>query len=62
MSKIEAEPYRGLDFENAKRGSVLPVEPGKTKLSIRLDNAILHHFRRQVETAGSGNYQILTNE
>ena len=62
MSKIEAEPYRDLDFESARRGPVLPVEPGKTKISIRLDNAVLDHFRRQVELAGSGNYQTLIND
>jgi hypothetical protein len=37
-------------------------EPGKTKISIRLDNRVLDHFRRIVEKAGGGNYQTLIND
>jgi len=62
MKKTEAEPYRDIDFSTAERGAVLPVEPGKTRITIRLDNAVLEHFRRQVERAGSGNYQTLIND
>ena len=28
--KVAAEPYRDIDFSNAKRGPVIPGEPGKT--------------------------------
>ena len=37
-------------------------EPGKTKISIRLDNAVLEFFRRAVDRAGGGNYQTLIND
>ena len=62
MKKTDAEPYRDIDFSTAERGAVLPAEPGKTRITIRLDNAVLEHFRRQVEQAGSGNYQTLIND
>jgi hypothetical protein len=41
MKKTAAEPYRDIDFTHAKRGPVVPSEPGKTKISIRLDNRVL---------------------
>ena len=62
MKKIAAEPYRDIDFTDAKRGAVIPLEPGKTKISIRLDNQVIDYFREQVERAGSGNYQTLIND
>ncbi len=62
MKKIAAEPYRDIDFSAAKRGAVVPLEAGKTKLSIRLDNTIIEYFRGAVEKAGTGNYQTLIND
>lgn len=62
MKKEAAEPYRDIDFSNAQRGPVVPLEPGKTKISIRLDNRVLEHFRAIVEQAGGGNYQTLIND
>jgi len=62
MKKTAAEPYRDIDFTHAKRGPVVPLEPGKTKISIRLDNRILDYFRSLVEKAGGGNYQTLIND
>jgi uncharacterized protein (DUF4415 family) len=62
MKKIAAEPYRDIDFTNAQRGPVVPPEPGKTKISIRLDNRVLDYFRSIVEKAGGGNYQTLIND
>ena len=62
MKNVAAEPYRDIDFSTAKRGLVIPVEPGKTKISIRIDNAVLEYFRSQVERAGTGNYQTLMND
>lgn len=62
MKKSGAEPYREIDFSRAKRGPVVKPEPGKTKISIRLDNAVLDYFRKQVERTGGGNYQSLINE
>ena len=62
MRKISAEPYRDIDFSKAKRGPVRTPDSGKTKISIRLDNVVLDHFRGIVEAAGGGNYQSLINE
>ena len=62
MKKVAAEPHREIDFSGASRGPVIPVEPGKTKISIRIDNAVVEHFRAQVERAGAGNYQTLMND
>jgi uncharacterized protein (DUF4415 family) len=53
---------REYDFSKAKRGAVVPVSKGKTRITIRLDDDILDWFRRQVERAGGGNYQSLINE
>ena len=62
MKKTAAEPYREIDFTHAKQGPVVPVELGKTKISIRLDNRVLDYFRSIVEQAGGGNYQTLIND
>ena len=62
MRRIKAESYRDIDFSRGKRGAVIAPGPGKTKISIRLDNTILDHFRAIVETAGGGNYQSLIND
>jgi uncharacterized protein (DUF4415 family) len=53
---------REYDFRNARRGAVLPVPKGKTRITIRLDDDVLAWFRQQVERAGGGNYQSLINE
>jgi len=50
------------DFSNAKRGPVVPVPAGKTRITIRLDDDILAWFRQQVHAAGGGNYQTLINQ
>ena len=62
MTKVAAEPYREIDFSGAKRGAVIPLEPGKTKISIRIDNSVIEYFRRQVEGSGGGNYQTSIND
>ncbi len=62
IKKSAAEPYRDINFSKAKRGPVIKIEPGKTKISIRLDNAVIEHFRSSVEKAGAGNYQTLIND
>ena len=62
MKKPVAERYRDIDFSKARRGPVVRPEPGKTKISIRLDNTVLDYFRELVEKAGGGNYQTLINE
>jgi len=50
------------DFGQGKQGAVVPAPPGKTRITIRLDNEVLDWFRFQVETAGGGNYQSLINQ
>ena len=62
MRKVQAEPYRDIDFSKGKRGAVVTPSPGKTKISIRLDNAVLDYFRAVVDAAGGGNYQSLNND
>ncbi|HEX9900945.1 MAG TPA: BrnA antitoxin family protein [Candidatus Methylomirabilis sp.] len=49
------------DFSRARRGPVLPVPKGKTRITIRLDDDVLEWFREQVHDAGGGNYQTLIN-
>jgi len=50
------------DFSNARRGAVLPIPKGKTRITIRLDDDILDWFRARVHEAGGGNYQTLINQ
>ena len=50
------------DFSKARRGPVLPVLTGKTRITIRLDDDILEWYRAHVEAAGGGNYQTLMNQ
>ena len=47
------------DFSKAKRGAVIP-SPGKTRITIMLDDDVIEHFRNQAEAEGVG-YQTLIN-
>jgi uncharacterized protein (DUF4415 family) len=49
------------DFSKGKRGAVIPAEPNKIRITIRLDTDIVDHFKNQVMAAGGGNYQTLMN-
>jgi uncharacterized protein (DUF4415 family) len=49
------------DFSRAKRGPVVAVPKGKTRITIRIDDDLLEWFRQQVHAAGGGNYQSLIN-
>jgi uncharacterized protein (DUF4415 family) len=62
MRKVVAEEVRDIDFAGARRGRVVPVETGKTKLSIRLDTKVIEHFREAADAAGGGNYQSMIND
>jgi uncharacterized protein (DUF4415 family) len=53
---------REYDFSKGKRGPLVPLESGKTRITIRLDNEILDHFRKRVHDMGGGNYQTLIND
>lgn len=50
------------DFSKGKRGSVVPSDPNKVRITIRLDADIISHFKTEVNNAGGGNYQTLINE
>jgi len=47
------------DFSQGKRGAVLP-SPGKTRITIMLDDDILEYFRAEAEKEGRG-YQTMVN-
>ena len=47
------------DFSKAKRGAVVQ-SPGKTRITIMLDDDVIEHFRAQAEAEGVG-YQTLIN-
>jgi len=47
------------DFRGGKRGAVLK-SPGKTRITIMLDDDVLEHFRSRAETKGTG-YQTMIN-
>lgn len=50
------------NFSKGKRGAVVPVLKGKTRITIRIDDDILEWFREQVDAAGGGSYQTLMNQ
>lgn len=47
------------DFSQGKRGAVLP-SPGKTRITIMLDDDIIDFFRTHAEAQGTG-YQTMIN-
>lgn len=47
------------DFSKAKRGAVI-ASPGKTRITIMLDDEVIEHFRKQADSEGIG-YQTLIN-
>jgi hypothetical protein len=47
------------DFSKAKRGAVV-ASPGKTRITIMLDDDVIEHFRAQADSEGVG-YQTLIN-
>jgi hypothetical protein len=53
---------KGHDFRRGKRGAVIPLPPGKTRITIRLDTGILDWFLAKVNAAGGGSYQTLIND
>lgn len=50
------------DFSSARRGALDPLPPGKTRITIRIDDDLLDWFRQQVNAMGGGNYQTLINQ
>jgi len=53
---------REYDFSKARRGAVVKTPPGKTRITIRIDNRVLEWFREQAHNAGGANYQTMINE
>ena len=51
---------KNYDFSGARRGAAL-AGPGKTRITIMIDDDILAHFRARGDRAGIG-YQTLINE
>jgi uncharacterized protein (DUF4415 family) len=49
------------DFSKGRRGPVIQTPPGKTRITIRIDDDVLQWFRDEVDRAGGGNYQSLIN-
>lgn len=47
------------DFSQARRGAVL-ASPGKTRITIMLDDDLIEFFRAKAEAEGTG-YQTLIN-
>jgi uncharacterized protein (DUF4415 family) len=47
------------DFSQAKRGAVIP-SPGKTRITIMLDDDLIEFFRVKAEAQGTG-YQTMIN-
>lgn len=50
------------DFSQGKRGAVEAIPPGKSRITIRLDDNVLAWFRAKVHEQGGGNYQTLIND
>jgi uncharacterized protein (DUF4415 family) len=61
-SDPDIEMREEYDFSEAIRGPVVPSAPGKTRITIRVDNDILDWFRAKVHAQGGGNYQTLINQ
>ena len=47
------------DFSKAKRGAVV-ASPGKTRITIMLDDDLIEYFRSKAEAQGTG-YQTMIN-
>jgi len=60
MNDLEMKPE--YDFSKGRRGAVLPMSPGKERITIRLDSDILDWFRAQASSQGGGNYQTMINQ
>ncbi len=63
LTRAQLERMRPLPEVHPKAGQKLRApSTGKTKITIRLDNAVLDYFRALVDAAGGGNYQTLIND
>src|SRR5438552_1466801 len=53
---------REYDFSKGRRGAVIPDAKGKTRITIRLDDATLEWFRAEAHRMKGASYQNLINE
>ena len=53
---------KNYDFSRAKRGAVIPAAPGKTRITIRIDDDVLEWFKKQAHEQGGGSYQTMMNQ
>ncbi|MEI8355738.1 MAG: BrnA antitoxin family protein [Deltaproteobacteria bacterium] len=52
-TKIERQTYeKKYDFSKGKHGAVVEPEPGKSRITIRLDNEVLDWFRTKADAQG----------
>ena len=52
--RMREDMKKEFDFSKAKRGPVIKVPCGKSRITIRLDDDILDWFRQRVDEAGGG--------
>ena len=50
------------DFSKGRRGAIEKPLPGKTRITIRIDNEVLDWFRAKVDNKGGGSYQTMIND
>jgi hypothetical protein len=53
---------KAYDFARGKRGPIIPMPAGKTRIAIQIDDDIIEWFRDRVNAAGGGNYQTMMND
>jgi hypothetical protein len=53
---------KNYDFSKGVRGAIEPLPPGKSRITIRIDEEILDWFRDKADEAGGGNYQTMMND
>jgi uncharacterized protein (DUF4415 family) len=50
------------DFSKGVRGAIDPLPPGKSRITIRIDDEVLDWFHNKVNEAGGGSYQTMMND
>jgi hypothetical protein len=50
-----------FDFSKARRGALVPKDPSKTLISIRLDNLALDYIAAMVDRSGGGSLENVIN-
>jgi uncharacterized protein (DUF4415 family) len=50
------------DFSKGKRGPIVPRDPNKVRITIRIDADVVDYFKASVHRQGGGNYQTMIND